>query len=239
MKIVSANWKMNGTLKSTKDYFEYLSSEKIDKDKRLIFCIPYLFLQEAVHLTKDIPNLEIFAQNVHHEDSGSFTGEISASMLKSINVKGSLVGHSERRNEESYDIINKKIKSLLKYNLKVILCIGESKNEDPNRVIIDQISESLKDIKSLHNIIFAYEPVWSIGSDSAADVSYIKNISDIIFKYCQKKYDVHPKILYGGSVNEKNFNEILLQKNLAGVLVGRFSLDINKFSSFISYNRQY
>lgn len=233
MKIVSANWKMNGSLEGTRDYFEYLSSKKIDK--KLIFCIPYVFLQEAVYLTKNIPNIEIFSQNVHHENSGSFTGEISASMLKSIGVKGSLVGHSERRKYESSDIINKKIKSLLKYNLKVILCIGESKNEDPNKVIIDQISEGLENTKSLNNIIFAYEPIWSIGSDSAADVSYIKNISNIIVDYCQKKYNDSPKILYGGSVNEKNFNEIISQKNLAGVLVGRFSLDVNKFASFISY----
>lgn len=233
MKIVAANWKMNGSLESTKKYFEYLSSKKINHDKRLIFCIPYIFLQESVYLTKNIPNVEIFSQNVHHEDSGSFTGEISASMLKSIDVKGSLVGHSERRKIESSDIINKKIKSLLKYNLKVVLCIGESKNEDPKKVIVDQISEGLKNIESLDNIIFAYEPVWSIGSDSAADISYINNISDIIFDYCQKKYNDPPKILYGGSVNERNFNEIISQKNLAGVLVGRFSLDIHKLSSFI------
>ncbi len=233
MKIVSANWKMNGSLEGTRNYFEYLSSKKIDKDKRLIFCIPYVFLQEAVHLTKYIPNLEIFSQNVHHEDSGSFTGEISASMLKSIGVNGALVGHSERRNTESSDIINKKIKSLLRYNLKTILCIGESKNEDPKKVIINQISESLKDIKSLHNIIFAYEPVWSIGSDSAADISHIKNISDIVSDYCHKKYDSCPEIIYGGSVNETNFNEILLQEDLSGILIGRFSLDIYKFSRFI------
>ena len=234
MKIVSANWKMNGSLENTKKYFEYLSSRKIDQDKKLIFCIPYVFLQDAVYLTKDIPNIEIFSQNVHHEDSGSFTGEISASMLKSIDVKGSLVGHSERRKIESSSVINKKIKSLLKYNLKSILCIGESKNEDPKKVIVNQISEALKDIESLDDIIFAYEPIWSIGSDSAANISYINDISNLIFDYCYKKYNDSPKILYGGSVNEKNFDEIISQGNLAGVLVGRFSLDIDKFSSFIT-----
>lgn len=233
MKIIAANWKMNGTLDFFRQYFDFFVSNNLEqfKDRKIIFSIPYVFLQEAVTIVEKIPNIEIFSQNVYHERSGSYTGEISAEMLSSIGVSGSIVGHSERRKMgETSDIINKKIKLLLNEKLKVIFCIGENIDEHSNleNVIKDQIFLGFDDIDKLDDIIIAYEPVWAIGSNKV-DIGNIEKVSSLIFKLCKEKYGCCPKILYGGSVNEKNCKEILSLTNIDGLLVGKASLDASKF----------
>ena len=237
MKIISANWKMNGTLEDFRNYFRTFLSNNIPNERNIIFGIPYIFLQESVNITKKIPNIEIFSQNVHHEESGSFTGEISVKMISSIGVSGSIVGHSERRSMgETDEIINKKIKLLLNNNLKSIFCIGEKIEDHENieNILKFQISYGLKDITNIENIIFAYEPVWAIGSNNV-DIDNIKKASNIISDFCKSKYGCKPKILYGGSVNEKNSKEILLLDNIDGILVGRASLDAKKFFIISGY----
>ena len=233
MKIIVANWKMNGTLDDFKKYFQiFLSNDlKQCENKKIIFSIPYIFLQEAVTIVEKIPNIEIFSQNVYHEKIGSYTGEISAEMLSSIGVSGSIVGHSERRKMgETSDLINRKIKLLLNEKLKAIFCIGESINEHCNleNVIKDQIFSGLDGIDRFDDIIIAYEPIWAIGSNKI-DVKNIEKVSNLISELCRKKYGLCPKILYGGSVNESNCMEILSLKNIDGLLVGRTSLDASKF----------
>lgn len=234
MKTLAANWKMNMLYDDFKNYFKFFLSNSIKKDKRIIFCLPYIFLHDAVILTNGRPEIEIFAQNCYHEKFGAFTGEISCKMLKSIGVSGSIIGHSERRllGETSY-LINKKLKTLLNEKMTAIFCIGEKLDERSivKRVIEKQIFEGLKEIKNVENIIFAYEPVWSIGSNNEAQIENIEKVSEIIFNFCKENYDGNLNLLYGGSVNEENFKEIVKLKNIDGVLVGRSSLNSVLFAN--------
>lgn len=237
MKILVANWKMNGLFDEFKRYFDNLLSKSIPKDRKIIFCLPYIFLHEASILTKDYLNIKIFSQNCHHEPRGAFTGEISCEMLKSIGVSGSIVGHSERREiGETSEMTNKKIKLLLNEKMTPILCIGEKleNHQIVKDVVESQIFSSLYGINNIKNIIFAYEPVWSIGSNKEVEFENIKKVSEIIYEFCNKNYNDNPNILYGGSVNKSNCEKIMKLKNINGVLVGRNSLNIESFERIIN-----
>ena len=230
MKIIVSNWKMNGTLSEVNDYFDIFLSNFKNTRNRIIFSLPYVFLQNVVKVTNKY-GVEIFAQNCHFESEGAFTGEISAKMLSSIGVKGSILGHFERRQfGETFELVNKKIKSLIDNNLIPIICIGET-NEEKNRknmVLENQIDEclsSISDCENIKNIIIAYEPVWAIGKDKSISISDISSSINLIREKFKKMNLDNVKVIYGGSVNSNNINEILSFKNIDGVLIGRASLD--------------
>ena len=234
MKTLVANWKMNILYDDFKKYFNFFLSNNIKKDKKIIFCLPYIFLHDAVIFTNDYPEIKIFAQNCHYEKFGAFTGEISCKMLKSIGVSGSIIGHSERRLlGETSDLINKKLKSLLNEKMSAIFCIGEKLYERNivKKVIENQIFYGLNGIKNIENVIFAYEPVWSIGSNNKVQTENIEKVSEIVSNFCKGNYDGNLNLLYGGSVNEENFKEIIKLKNINGLLVGRSSLNPELFAN--------
>ena len=217
-KIVIANLKMNLNLEEVKNYIEKI------KNKKVIIC------PTAIYATYFIEN-EIMTgiQNVYTEDKGAFTGEISSLQVKSLGISYVIIGHSERRRifKEDNELINEKIKTALRNNLKVIFCVGEDLTEDYRKVLKTQITEGLKDVSE--EVIIAYEPVWSIGTgkipineDITQRTNFIKSLLN---------YDV--KVLYGGSVNNTNIATLEEIKEISGYLIGTASLDVNELINII------
>ena len=189
---------------------------------RIIYCPPNTLIRPLSKRLKKT-NLEVGAQNSHeNENYGAFTGHVNSKMLKNVGAKYVILGHSENRQSGETDkLINLKIKSAIKSNLKVIFCIGETLSEKrkkiTNKILSKQINNGLRSIKDISKIIIAYEPVWSIGSglipksnDLINSISYIKS------KFAKKT----PKVLYGGSVNNKNIDELKDINIIDGFLIG-------------------
>ena len=239
--IFIANWKMHGNLKDISRVnlvSKFINHKKYKKNK-VIYCPPYTLLNSFNHKFKNTKIL-IGAQNCHdHLDYGPFTGSISTKLIKNSGAKFVILGHSENRNEgETDNLINKKINSALKNKLKVIFCVGESLREKRKKitsnVLRKQISIGLNKIKSLKNIIIAYEPVWSIGTGIIPKLYEIeKNIQTIRKTIGRFKKKSNTKILYGGSVNPNNAYEISKIRELGGFLIGGASLSPKKFIDII------
>ena len=236
-----ANWKMHGNIadiNKSKSVVRLSNLKKFKKTK-IIYCPPYTLLNTFYERVKN-SNISIGAQNCHsHSEYGAFTGSVNAKLIKSSGAKFVILGHSEnRKNGENDLIINKKIHSVLKENLNVIFCIGETLTEKKNKktysVLKKQITKGLKGIKKINNIMIAYEPVWSIGTGYIPNNSeLLKNINNIkkILKKFKKSSSI--KILYGGSVNPKNIRELAQIKAINGFLVGGASLNSKKFIDII------
>lgn len=230
-KIVVGNLKMNLTELDVEKYLEIINKEDFN-DIKLFIAPSYIYLEK---FKSDKYNLT--AQNVSLFYDGAYTGEISASQLNSIGVKSVIIGHSERRNlfNEDSNIINEKIKKSLSNNLNVILCVGENEKEDIDIVkknIINELKEDLKDISDVENIIVAYEPVYAISSDNSADLEDIKNVVDGIKNYLFATYNKNINVIYGGSVNENNIEDIV--DICDGVIVGKMSLNAENFVNLIN-----
>ena len=236
-----ANWKMFGDAKSINSLNRVIKFSKLRKSNKfkLIYCPPFTLLNlfsDKLIKTK----IDIGAQNCHESNSfGAFTGFINSKMLKSIGANYVILGHSENRaSGESNILINKKIKSSLNNNLKIIYCIGETLAQKKNKltfaILRNQIVNGLKGIKKFKNIILAYEPIWSIGSglvpnniELKINVQYVKDIIKKKFKILK------PKVLYGGSVNPKNVSELNKIDIIDGFLIGGASQDPKKFIDIV------
>lgn len=226
MKYVIANYKMNGDV----NFFKNVNKTIINKDKdtKVILCPPFVYLQN-LKMKKDIA---LGCQDIACQIDGKSTGQISPNMLKELGVKYVIIGHSERRVFESDEMINKKIKLALKYDLIPIVCVGESERADAKKFVTNQVKSALKDIDNNSKIILAYEPLWAIGSGV---VPTNKDIDAIIkaIKCTAGKLGFDLPVLYGGSVSDKNINE--LKSSLAdGFLVGSACLNKEKFNTIIN-----
>ena len=231
-----ANWKMFGDLRTLNSLDKVIKFSKINKNKfKLIYCPPNTLIRPMSKRLKN-SNLEVGAQNCHeNDDYGAFTGQVNSRMLKSVGAKYVILGHSENRKAgENDNLINLKIKSAIKVGLKVIFCVGETlkekKNKKTTQVLKKQIEKGLQSIKNKSKIIIAYEPVWSIGTglipkseDLIKSVLFIKN------RFGRKS----PKILYGGSVNGDNINQLKNIKFIDGFLIGGASQDPKKIIDII------
>ena len=236
-----ANWKMFGDFKSinsTKKVIK-LSKNKKYKKAQIIYCPPYTLLDKFLKITNN-SKIKVGAQNCHHsQNPGPYTGSINASLIKSIGANYVIIGHSENRaSGDTNHIINLKIKSALKNSLKVIFCIGETlsekRNNKTNAVLKSQIDGCLKDIKKNTNIIFAYEPVWSIGTGVIPKVENLKKQIFIIKTMINKRWKLkNPKIIYGGSVNQKNIAELKKISSINGFLIGGASQNAKNFIDII------
>ena len=231
-----ANWKMFGDLRTLNSLDKVIKFSKTNKNKfKLIYCPPNTLIRPMSKRLKN-SNLEVGAQNCHeNDDYGAFTGQVNSRMLKSVGAKYVILGHSEnRKTGENDNLINLKIKSAIKVGLKVIFCVGETlkekKNKKTTQVLKKQIEKGLQSIKNKSKIIIAYEPVWSIGTglipkseDLIKSVLFIKN------RFGRKS----PKILYGGSVNGDNINQLKNIKFIDGFLIGGASQDPKKIIDII------
>ena len=236
-----ANWKMFGDLNSVKSIQSVinLSKKKNYKNAKIIYCPPYTLLNNFVIRTRKT-NLDVGAQNCHYEiNTGPFTGSISSTMIKKLGAKYVIIGHSENRsNGETNNLINKKIHSAILNNLKVIFCIGENlfekKNKKTNKILKKQIYMGLKKIKKIDKIIFAYEPVWSIGTGKVLTNKELTKQVIIIKKIIKNKFkNQKTKIIYGGSVNNQNINNLKQIKEINGFLIGGASQNSKKFIDII------
>ncbi len=250
--LIVANWKCNPTtLAEAKWLFDSVKKgvKKIKKAE-VVVCPPSIYLSE---LKSQDSTLKIGAQNCFWEKEGAYTGEISALMLKNIGCQYIIVGHSERRKyfNETDEIVNKKLKSVLDAGLLPILCIGETKKErdqgKTDKVLKKQIETDLKGIKNLKatlrgvrfasskikNLILAYEPIWAIGSGKPCDVEEAQKAGLLIKKIISNLFNIKIaekiQILYGGSVNSKNAEGYIKEAGLDGLLVGGASLKSNEF----------
>ncbi len=241
-KIIVLNFKLNGKKKIIKNYIKKIKNNKYNNIKILI-SPPILYMFYLYKLTKN-NNIKITSQNIDIHTKGPYTGEISGKMLKDINTKYVIIGHSERRihHKEKNKILLKKILITKKLKLKPIICIGENLKEynlkKSKKVCINQIKYFIKksNIKILENTIIAYEPIWSIGTGKTANIKHINKIIKCINKYIiniNKNLKNKFKIIYGGSVNENNYLNIIKQKYINGLLIGKLTLNIKNIIKII------
>lgn len=242
-----ANWKMHKTIKEALSFLEEFLPLIKGIEDREIGIAPTFVCLESVSRFLENTNIKVGAQNVFYEMQGAFTGEVSPVMLKELNVDYVIVGHSERRRYfyENDEVINKKVKACLKTGLNVILCIGETLEERQQGKTFDvlhyQITSGLKEIESPHSLVIAYEPVWAIGTGVTATEQQIEEAHEFIRKELIQLYSTegqHLRILYGGSVTEKNIYPIMNTPHVNGVLVGGASLDPLKFSRIVKFEEQ-
>jgi triosephosphate isomerase len=237
--LIIANWKMNlGVKKSVKTIRQLNSCLKkfSSQNYELVVCPSFIALEE-IHSIFKKTRIALGAQDVFWAGQGAYTGEISASMLKEVDCKYVIIGHSERRQylDESDLMMNKKLKQVFKVNLIPILCVGENLREriygSTKKVVLEQLKKDLLGVRIKNNqqLIIAYEPVWAIGSGKAVTTKQAVEIRDYIYEvmvhfFAKKFVDKNIKIIYGGSVNAKNVANFVGQGKLAGVLVGGASL---------------
>ena len=236
-----ANWKMFGglsTLNSLDKVIKFLKIFKKPKNIKIIYCPPNTLIHP---MFKKLMNskIQVGAQNCHESlNYGASTGSINSMMLKNVGAKYVILGHSENRESGETDkLINIKIKAATKSGLKVIFCIGETlgqkRKKITNKILLKQITLGLQKVKRRKNIVIAYEPVWSIGTGVLPKLDDLFRTINFI-----KKKVKNIKVLYGGSVNPKNVNELKLIKNIDGFLIGGASQDPKKFIDIIkkTYN---
>ncbi len=246
-KLIAANWKMNKTVGDSLSAAKELKTlVKGIGNVDIIICPPFTSLQVVSKELKG-SNIGLGAQNMYHESSGAFTGEISPLMLKGLGCEYVILGHSERREffGESNELINKKIVAALSYGLKPIFCVGETleqrQKEETEDVLESQLISCLKDIKDLKNITIAYEPVWAISrgntnqkaatkADAEESHLFIRKAIEGIF---DEKTAKNTRIIYGGSMKPENAKELLSMRNIDGGLVGNASLDAKSFSEIV------
>lgn len=243
--LIAANWKMNLNKLESSNLFNEIGKaiKNLNENVELLICAPFVHLDNLVELRQNhYPNLMVGAQNCNEKDSGAYTGEISAPMLKSYSCDYVIIGHSERREiyNESNVLINEKLKNALRNELGVILCIGESleqrKSNQTNEVLSKQLSECLNEISTLQNIVIAYEPIWAIGTGLTPTLEEIDETHTFIKNYLKQLFKIdfiNTKILYGGSLNDKNAESILNIKSVDGGLIGGASLKFDSFSHII------
>lgn len=221
-KIVIGNQKMYMNKEDILSFIDTLKNTNLD-NKQVIVCPTYPFLE---YYNGIIP---VGAQNVSINDNGAYTGEVSASQLKSLNVPYCIVGHSERReyNHESDEEINNKVKKLLENEIIPILCIGEKLEERQNKstetVIKNELMGDLKDLspEAVEKIIIAYEPIWAIGTGLTPTLEEIDEAMQFIKDYVKITYNVQKVVvLYGGSVSDKNIDELNGIESIDGYLIG-------------------
>jgi len=235
-KIVIANWKMNKTSKEAVNFCRQLLKVITENDNVMI-CPPATLIQTIVSELRG--KINVGAQNVYCEQSGAFTGEISASMAQDAGANAVIVGHSERRYVfgESNELVARKLKAVTNCGLMAVLCVGERLEEHSRLKSVLKKQLKALDGVSLDKVIIAYEPVWAIGTGKVANIKDINFAHNYIIEHVSKTYGKCPKVLYGGSVKPENAREIYALDCVSGVLVGGASLDADKFAELVTLAR--
>ncbi len=247
-KVIAGNWKMNMLPNEAIEYIEKLSKLVKDTNNEVVLCVPYVDLFYAL-LTAQNTNIKIGAQNMHFEEKGAYTGEVSPKMLKAINVEYVIIGHSERRQyfNETDETVNKKVKAAFENGLKPIVCVGETleqrENGETAKIITNQTKLALDGLtnEQVENTIIAYEPIWAIGTGKTATSEDANNSIKEIRNEIAKNYGQNTAdrviIQYGGSVKSKNAKELFTMSDIDGGLVGGASLDPEEFSKIVNFDK--
>jgi len=248
--IIAGNWKMNKTASEGKLLLEELKST-VGRVKwcEVVVCVPFVDIPMAIRALKDT-RIAVGAQNIHHEPSGAYTGEVSAEMLKDLGVKYVIVGHSERRQYfgETDSLVNKKVHAAISVGLRPIVCVGESLEQREagitNELVTMQVKAALAGVKpdKLRHIVIAYEPIWAIGTGHTATAEQANEVCELIRATIRKMYGARAAravtIQYGGSMNAKNAFELLAQPDVDGGLIGGASLKAADFTAIVNAANQ-
>lgn len=246
--IIAGNWKMN---KTPSEAVELAKGILAGQDERfdevdVVICPTFPCLVPVYDVIKD-SNIALGAQNLHWEESGAYTGEISADMLLDAGCEYVIVGHSERRTYfgETNETVNKRLKTALAKGLKPIMCIGETLDERESGKTKDKVKTQIiggfEDLtkEQVSQIIIAYEPIWAIGTGKTASPEQAEEVHKYIRQLLEEEYDKelaqHLRIQYGGSVKPKNVTSLMEQPNLDGALVGGASLKADSFLKLIHF----
>lgn len=242
--IIAGNWKMNKTRKEAREFFSNLKGLITSTNAEVIISAPYTLLETSIDETKGSV-IKISAQNMNENDKGAYTGEISADMLNDLGVGYTLLGHSERRTyyNETDEKINLKAKKAIEKGIVPIICIGETLEEregnKTEEILTRQIKIAYENISNdeFLKTVIAYEPVWAIGTGKTASPEMAQETHAFIRNLLVELYGEDANkvsILYGGSMNEKNANDLLAQEDIDGGLIGGASLDHSTFSTIIN-----
>lgn len=236
--VIAGNWKMFKTQVESKEFLQgflpYL--EETPQDREVVLCVPFTDLSV---LSKNLhgSRVNLGAQNIHWEEEGAYTGEISGPMLKEHGVRYVIVGHSERRQHfgETDETVNLRLKAAQKYGLTPILCVGETKQQrdsgETEALITSQLKQDLVDVDQ-ENLVIAYEPIWAIGTGDTCEAEEANRVIGLIRSQLN-----NPKvsIQYGGSVKPNNVDDIMNQPEIDGALVGGASLEATSFARIVNY----
>ncbi len=244
--IIAGNWKMNMTIAEGVDFIKAVAPSIKDTEVEAVICAPATMLKDLKNASKDT-NIKIGAQNMHFEDSGAFTGEISPAMLKELDIDYVIIGHSERREyyNETNESVNKKVLKAFEVGINPILCCGETLEERESGATKDkvknQIVSGLKDVKTedLSKLVIAYEPIWAIGTgktSSSADANdVISYIREVVRDLYNDEVSEIVRIQYGGSVKPSNVEEIMNESDIDGALVGGASLKADSYIELVNF----
>ncbi|MFA5340856.1 MAG: triose-phosphate isomerase [Clostridia bacterium] len=247
-KVIAGNWKMNKTPSETAVFISSLSDSVKYTTDIVICAVPFVCIPAALKAAKR-SKIKIAAQNMHYEDNGAYTAEVSAGMLNDLGVKYVIIGHSERRQyfNETDATVNKKVLKALQSGLRPIICVGESLEQREMGVTADyvryQVGYALKSVtaEDMKNVIIAYEPIWAIGTGKTATNEQANEVCKTIRETLVEKYGRRianaTYIQYGGSVNVKNAKDLFNMSDIDGGLVGGASLKLDDFDKIINYNR--
>ena len=242
--IIAGNWKMNKTAAEAVALINELKPLVAKSKPEVVICVPYTDLWVAKEAIKG-SKIKLGAENVAWADSGAFTGEISAAMLKEIGVEYVIIGHSERRQYfgETDATVNMRLQQALKNDLKPIVCVGETLEEreknKTKKVLKKQILEGLKDVSDFTNIVIAYEPVWAIGTGKTATAEDANKTIGFIRSLVKKTWGAEVakslRIQYGGSMKPSNAKELMAMRHIDGGLIGGAALKAEDFASIVNY----
>ncbi|WP_370001120.1 triose-phosphate isomerase [Winogradskyella sp.] len=244
--IVAGNWKMNNDLAQTENLITDLRKQMKTSDSEVMIAPSFTNLWQAFQTLREDETIEVIAQNMHFAESGAYTGEVSASMLKSIGIQTVILGHSERRAyfNETDESLAKKVAAALANDMRVIFCFGEElqdrKAGKEENIVASQIKTALfhLDANAYKHIVLAYEPVWAIGTGETASPDQAQDMHAFIRKTLADKYggDVanSVSILYGGSVKPNNAKEIFSKPDVDGGLIGGASLKAEDFYAIVN-----
>lgn len=244
-KIIAGNWKMNKTPSEAVALVNELKDLVKNDEVDVVYCVPAIDIVPVVGAVKGT-NVKVGAENMYFEESGAYTGEVSAAMLKDAGVEYVIIGHSERRDyfKEDDVLLNKKVKKAIEAGITPILCCGETLEQREMGIAVDfirlQIKSDLKDVAAsdVAKLVIAYEPIWAIGTGKTATSEQAEEICKAVRDCVREMYDDDTaekvRIQYGGSVNAGNAAELFTKPNIDGALVGGASLKAD-FGKIVNY----
>ena len=243
--VIAGNWKMNMTPTATAAFIRELAPKVQQADCEVVLCVPAIDIPAAVEAARGTA-IHIGGENVHFEEKGAYTGEISAQMLCDAGAEYVSVGHSERRQYfgETDETVNKRTKAALTAGLKTIVCVGETLTQREQGITSEIVSLQTKiallgvDAQSLSNVIIAYEPVWAIGTGRTATAEQADKVCGVIRGVLAQLYGAAAAqattVQYGGSMNRGNAKELLSKEDVDGGLIGGASLKVDDFAAIVA-----